>query len=157
MHYYCRKQHKNIGNSQIIEQNVVIYLCPSLCLLRLLLPSPSSTAEFFQFLDTVLREYSANFKPLPPIFQGKQPTPAHFLTKPSHSHPFFEKTDPLPPIFQEKQPTPTHFSTKTTHSYPYFDNNNLLSPIFSRKKPTPTHFSTKNNISQQKRSTPTHF
>ena len=54
LHYYCRKQHKNIENSQISEQNVVISLCPSLCLLWLAFPSPSSVAEFFQFLDTVL-------------------------------------------------------------------------------------------------------
>ena len=107
MHYYCRKQHKNIGNSQIIEQNVVIYLCPSLCLLRLLLPSPSSTAEFFQFLDTVLREYSANFKPLPPIFQQKT----------THSYLFLNKNDQLPHIFEQKQPIP-HFFDKTTHSHP---------------------------------------
>ena len=26
MHYYCRKQHKNIENSQIIEQNIAISL-----------------------------------------------------------------------------------------------------------------------------------
>ena len=50
--YYCRKQHKNIKNSQIIEQNIVISLCPSLCLLQLTFPSPSSTTGFFQFLDT---------------------------------------------------------------------------------------------------------
>ena len=30
LHYYCRKQHKNIKNSQINEQNVVMSLCPSL-------------------------------------------------------------------------------------------------------------------------------
>ena len=31
MHYYYRKQHKIIENSQIIEQNLVIFsLCPSL-------------------------------------------------------------------------------------------------------------------------------
>ena len=132
LHYYCRKQHRNIENSQIIKQNVVICLslprslslssalsllfssflfsslfssllfsfllcsllfssllfssllslfsslslcpplslcpslgpslrpslCPSLCLLRLALPSPSSTAEFFQFLDM----HSSSFK-----------------------------------------------------------------------------------------------
>ena len=33
-------------NSQIIGQNI-ISLCPSLCLLWLVLPSPSSIAEFF--------------------------------------------------------------------------------------------------------------
>ena len=54
LHYYCRKQHKNIENSRIIEQNVAISLCSSLCLLRLALPSPSSTAGHFQFLETVL-------------------------------------------------------------------------------------------------------
>ena len=50
LHCYCRKQHKNIENSRIIEQDVAI----SICLLRLALPLPSSTAGYFQFLDTVL-------------------------------------------------------------------------------------------------------
>ena len=54
LHYYCRKQHKNIENSRIIEQNVAISLCSSLCLLRLALSSPSSTAGYFQFLNTAL-------------------------------------------------------------------------------------------------------
>ena len=48
LHYYYRKQHKNIENSQIIEQNLVISLpfslfstaCASFALLA---------AEFFQF------------------------------------------------------------------------------------------------------------
>ena len=53
LHYYCRKQHKDIENSRIIEENVAI-LCSSLCLLRLALPSPFSMAGYFQFLDTVL-------------------------------------------------------------------------------------------------------
>ena len=57
LHYYCRKQHKNMENSQIMEQNVVISLCPSLCFLRLEFSSPSSTAEFFQFFA-----HYANFK-----------------------------------------------------------------------------------------------
>ena len=52
-HYYCRKQHKNLKNSQIIEQNVAISLCSFLCLLWLALPSPSSASGYFQFLDTV--------------------------------------------------------------------------------------------------------
>ena len=56
LHYYCRKQHKYIENSQIFEENV-IFLCPSLCLLQLALPSPSSLAEFFQSLDTVLLKF----------------------------------------------------------------------------------------------------
>ena len=76
------------------------------------------------------------------MFQEKQPTPAHFLTKRTHSHPFFKKSDPLLPIFQEKQPTPTHFSRKTTHS-PIFQEKNPLPPIFRQKQHTPTHFSTK--------------
>ena len=48
--YHCNKQHKNIKNLQFIEQNIVIFFC----LLQLLLPSPFSTADVFQFLDTVL-------------------------------------------------------------------------------------------------------
>ena len=54
LYCYCRKQDKNIENSQIIEENVVISLCPSLCLLWLVLLLPSWVAEFFQFLGTVL-------------------------------------------------------------------------------------------------------
>ena len=50
--YHCNKQHKNIKNLQFIEQNIVIFFC----LLQLLLPSPFSTADVFQFLDTVLSE-----------------------------------------------------------------------------------------------------
>ena len=45
LYQYCRKQLKNIKNSPFIEQKVVIYFYPSLCLLKLELPSPSSTAE----------------------------------------------------------------------------------------------------------------
>ena len=54
--YHCSKQHKTIENSQFIEQNIVISFCPSLCLLRLVLPLPFSTADVLQFLDTVLCE-----------------------------------------------------------------------------------------------------
>ena len=50
----CSKQHKNIENLLFIEQNIVISFCLSLCLLRLVLPLPFSTADVFQFLDTVL-------------------------------------------------------------------------------------------------------
>ena len=47
LHYYYSKQHKNIENSQIIEQNLVIFsLCSSLCLLRL---------AFFAFLAAVFQ------------------------------------------------------------------------------------------------------
>ena len=35
---------------------MLLSLCLSRCLLQLVLPSPSSTAEFFQFFDTVVRE-----------------------------------------------------------------------------------------------------
>ena len=35
MHYYCRKQHKNIKNSLLSK--TLLSLCPSLCLLRLVL------------------------------------------------------------------------------------------------------------------------
>ena len=51
--YHCRKQHKNFENFQFIEQNIMSF-CPSLCLLRLMLPLPFSMADIFQFLDTVL-------------------------------------------------------------------------------------------------------
>ena len=53
------KLHKNIKNSQIIEENIIISFYPSLCLLRLDLPSPSSAAEFFQskkILETELNK-----------------------------------------------------------------------------------------------------
>ena len=59
LHYYYSKQHKNIENSQIIEQNLVIFsLCPSLCLLRLALPSPS-WQQFFSSLN-VTSDHSWN-------------------------------------------------------------------------------------------------
>ena len=44
---------KIIENLQFIEQNI-IYFCPSLCLLQLVLLSPFSTADVFQFLNTIL-------------------------------------------------------------------------------------------------------
>ena len=76
---------------------------------------------------------SSHSHPLPPIFQEKRHTPTHVLTKTTHSHPIFKKSDPLPPsfnknnpilpIFHQIGPTPTDFSTKTTHSHhshPFF-------------------------------------
>ena len=54
--YHGSKQHKNIENLQFSEQNIVIFFCPSLCLLRLVLLSTFSTADVFQFLGTVLCE-----------------------------------------------------------------------------------------------------
>ena len=54
LHIFCRKQHKSIENSRIIEQNVAVSLCSSLSLLQLVLRSPSSKTGYFQFLDTVL-------------------------------------------------------------------------------------------------------
>ena len=54
--YHCDKQHKNINNLLFTEQNVVMSFCPSLCLLWLVLTSPFSTADVFQFLDLVLCE-----------------------------------------------------------------------------------------------------
>ena len=56
LHYHCSNQHKNIENLQFIEQNIVISFCFSLCLLWLVLPSPFSTADISQFLNTILCE-----------------------------------------------------------------------------------------------------
>ena len=56
LHYHCSKQHKNMENLQFSEQNIIISFWHFLCLLGLLLPSPFSTADVFQFLDRVLRE-----------------------------------------------------------------------------------------------------
>ena len=91
LHYYCRKQEKNIENSQIIEQNVVISLCPSLCLLRLVLSVPSWAAEIFQFLDTVPRKikrhkwsfvkYIVSFSGLKMVFSKLSLAKYHFLHK----------------------------------------------------------------------------
>ena len=47
LHHYYRKKHKKIKDSQFIEQNVIIFFCPSLCLLQQVLPFTSSMAEFF--------------------------------------------------------------------------------------------------------------
>ena len=53
LHYYCRKQHKNIKKSGIVEQNVAISL-----LFSLLIVTCASfvflNTGYFQFLDTVL-------------------------------------------------------------------------------------------------------
>ena len=43
-----------ISKTQFIEKNVVISVCHFLFLLKLVLPSPFSTVEFFQFVETVL-------------------------------------------------------------------------------------------------------
>ena len=80
--------------------------------------------------------------------QPLSPTPTHFVTKATHSHPFFnknnplppivKKNDPLPPIFPKQQlPTPTHFLTKTTHSHQYFKKSDPLSLIFQENNPLP--------------------
>ena len=54
--YYCRKQHKNIENSQIIEQNIVTSL--PLSLLTVTCPSFAFlSGRVFQFLDTVLCKF----------------------------------------------------------------------------------------------------
>ena len=66
LHYYYSKQHKNIENSQIIEQNLVISLSLSLSLsqpLSLFTTACASfaflAAEFFQFLN-VTSDHSWN-------------------------------------------------------------------------------------------------
>ena len=48
-----QKATQKIKNSQVIEQNAVWTLCPSLFTVAVL-PLLSTTTEFFQFLDTVL-------------------------------------------------------------------------------------------------------
>ena len=59
LQHNTKKQHKNIKNSQIIEENIVtLSLCPSLCLLRLALPSPS-WQQFFSSLN-VTSDHSWN-------------------------------------------------------------------------------------------------
>ena len=59
LHYYYSKQHKDIENSQIIEQNLVIFsLCSSFCLLHLALLSPS-WQQFFSSLN-VTSDHSWN-------------------------------------------------------------------------------------------------
>ena len=50
LYYYCRKQHKNIKNSQIIEQNLVLFF-PSLCLLWFVLPVTFLKGRIFSFLE----------------------------------------------------------------------------------------------------------
>ena len=56
--YHCSKQHKNIENLLSIEQSIAVSFCPFLCLLRLVLPSPFSTTDDFQFLDSTLQNLS---------------------------------------------------------------------------------------------------
>ena len=49
LHYYYRKQHKNIENSRIIEQNLILSL--PFCLLRLVLPGAFLNGRVFPFLE----------------------------------------------------------------------------------------------------------
>ena len=73
-------------------------LCPSLYLLRLVLPLPSWTAKFSQFLDTVLREikrhkwsfmkYIVSFSGLKNVFSKLSLAKYHFL----HKNPAFTVT-----------------------------------------------------------------
>ena len=98
LHYYCRKQDKNIENSQIIEENVVISLCLSLCLLWLVLLLPSWVANFLQFLGTVLLKikhhkwsfmtYIVSFCSLIMVFSKLSLAKYHFL----HKKPMFTVT-----------------------------------------------------------------
>ena len=62
LHYYGKKQHKKIENSQFIEQNVVISNSPSLCLLQLVLHSPSPTREFLKLWTQYFAELGKHFK-----------------------------------------------------------------------------------------------
>ena len=66
-HYYCKKQHKNIENSQIIEQNVVISHCDPLAvycdLYFLCLPQQQS---FFSSWT----QYSAKFHKILNVTSG---------------------------------------------------------------------------------------
>ena len=49
LQYYYQKQHKNIINSQIIEQNLVISLCPSLFTVACAFFAFLAEEFFFQF------------------------------------------------------------------------------------------------------------
>ena len=50
LHYYCRKQHKNIENSQIIEQNLVTALLPFTLFTTACTFLTFLAAKFFQFI-----------------------------------------------------------------------------------------------------------
>ena len=89
---------------------------------------------FTDLCSQPLSPASSHSHPLPPIFQQKQPTPTHFLTKGTYYHPFFNKHNPLPPILKKGDPLPSHFSRKTTHSQSFFDKNGPLS-YFDNKDP----------------------
>ena len=94
LHYYCRKQNKNIENLQIIEQNVVLSALLSvycgLCFLWL--------PEFFQFLNTVLCKikchkwsfvkYIVSFSGLKLVFSKLSLAKYHFF----HKKPVFTVT-----------------------------------------------------------------
>ena len=58
LHYYCRKQHKNIENSRIIEQNLVLSLPFSLFTATCAYCSLPQWQSFF----VSWTQYSANFK-----------------------------------------------------------------------------------------------
>ena len=49
--YHCSKQHKITENLQFTEQNIVIWFCSSLCLLRLVIPRLSQRQMFFSTLS----------------------------------------------------------------------------------------------------------
>ena len=57
LHYYCRKQHKNIENLGIIEQNLFLSLPFSLFTATYASCRLPQRQEFFHFLDAILREF----------------------------------------------------------------------------------------------------
>ena len=50
LHYYCRKQHKNIETHGLLNK-ILFSLCPCLCLLRLVLPVTFLDSRVFSFLE----------------------------------------------------------------------------------------------------------
>ena len=58
LHYYCRKQHKNVKNSQIIEQNLVLFLPFSLFTAT----CSSCHLPWRQSFSISWTQYSVNFK-----------------------------------------------------------------------------------------------
>ena len=70
LHYYCRKQHKNIENPQIIEQNFVISLSGLLsayCDLRLL---PSLSFSVLGHSTPRISNVTRSFAPYMVSFRG---------------------------------------------------------------------------------------
>ena len=59
LHHYYRKRHKKVKTHGLLNKSCSLFALLSVCCDLSFLP-PSSTAEFFHFLNTVLREFETS-------------------------------------------------------------------------------------------------